>query len=298
MVHGVFTGSALPAAERAPVVHRRLEMNEREALALHHLIVQRKIDEMKATKTKQETHRMKRKKVSWAERLAQLDRHTAELHNKRAKLEDAKKDAFRRFRELLAKEEADKREREKQRAEEDKQRAMHETAPPPPPPPAGTATAFGPGAPSSHGGPSQPPHAYGGHPDGSGPPRSERPSMMGDLRGRAPGPAGAHEGAYKRGRSPAGGPTEGRYGGGQSPGEERGGWGMPPGAPPFHEWSGGPGPAGSPGGGEGRFRGGGPGRQGGHYSGPPKHGRGSYRGRGGGGGRFGHGGYGAPQRHY
>jgi hypothetical protein len=52
MVHGVYSSSA--PAERTPQRYAPLPMTEREAVALTHLIVQRRLDEVSKCNTKEE----------------------------------------------------------------------------------------------------------------------------------------------------------------------------------------------------------------------------------------------------
>eukprot|EP00051_Salpingoeca_urceolata_P018062 m.251558 g.251558 ORF g.251558 m.251558 type:complete len:385 (-) comp19111_c3_seq4:2853-4007(-) len=150
MVHGVFSSSS--SRERKSVVHEPLPMTATSARALHHLLVQQRLREVSdnerqfaaATNTAQghpqhhhEEHRVKRRKVTLEEKLAELDRKEAAMKENLEALEQEKHSAFQKFRQLLAEEEAEKQRLLQREAEERERRAReghgvtYEQKPPP-----------------------------------------------------------------------------------------------------------------------------------------------------------------------
>ena len=116
MVYGVYTSA--PASARQGVAYPPLAMAQREALALTHLILAKRLEEAKnrgragsARKGDQQQQR-KRKRITVEEKLVQLDKQEVGLKEKLQRLEAEKHDCFKKFREILAQEDAEKKRRE------------------------------------------------------------------------------------------------------------------------------------------------------------------------------------------
>eukprot|EP00040_Diaphanoeca_grandis_P002811 m.22759 g.22759 ORF g.22759 m.22759 type:complete len:237 (+) comp13938_c0_seq1:67-777(+) len=95
-----------------------LEMEQREAVAVTHFILQNRIDQVKEHSGDAVT-RVRRKKKTWEEKLVQLDAQERSLKAKLEKLETEKSEAFAMFRKVLA----DEQEQEKKKQEEEKKAA-------------------------------------------------------------------------------------------------------------------------------------------------------------------------------
>eukprot|EP00045_Choanoeca_perplexa_P006901 m.60179 g.60179 ORF g.60179 m.60179 type:complete len:507 (-) comp13842_c0_seq1:77-1597(-) len=112
MVFGIYT-SSLPE-HRKPVAYPLLKMTERQAVAVTTFIVQQKLEEVKAMQAGNSVREAqhKRKKLTLEQRLEQLHKQQSGLEKRLQELGTEKHDAFNTFREILAKEEASKRQRE------------------------------------------------------------------------------------------------------------------------------------------------------------------------------------------